>query len=96
MFDITNPLLSDVVTSYGINFDLDGNGAFIAEAFNCAYVVYKRVSTRDAYALARELNGNLLMDDTAPGGVAAQSRGKVIYGASNGGVVDVYVFLAQF
>jgi len=95
-FDIAVPARADVNVARGINFDLDGNGVAGVDSSSCAFVVYKRVSTGDAYALALQLNGTLLMDDQAPGGVAAQSRGKVIYGASNGGVVDVYVFLAQF
>jgi prepilin-type N-terminal cleavage/methylation domain-containing protein len=95
-FNIGNPALADVNVARGINFDLDGNGVIGVNATVCAFVVYKRVTQQDAYRLAVELNGTRLMDNQLPGGVNPQVRGSVIYGAPNAGLVDVYVFLAQF
>ena len=88
---------NNVNAAYGINFDLDGNGATLSDRSVYAYVVYKRVAQRDAYQLALALNGPLLMDNTSSDGGSAQKRGPVIYAAPRGKLVeDVYVFLAQF
>jgi prepilin-type N-terminal cleavage/methylation domain-containing protein len=95
-FDITNTAKNNVLEAYGINFDLDGNGVVGADASVCAYVVYKNVNRQDAYRLALELNGKNLMNNSSPDENNSQKSGRVIYTATTTGLVDVYVFLAQF
>ena len=77
----------------GINFKLDG--VTDLPAGRVAYVIYKDVPINDALALARELNGASLMDDTETVR-AAQTRGRVIYNSSGTKVTDVYVYLSGF
>lgn len=90
---ITNPNRANVNEVGGIGFDLDGNAAADQLGRQCVYVIYKSVPVVQAFSLAREFNAAGLMDDTAPGGNASQTRGSVIYGPPVGGAVDVYVHL---
>jgi prepilin-type N-terminal cleavage/methylation domain-containing protein len=82
-----------VNTAEGINFLLDGVNNL--PAGRVAYVIYKDVPINDALALAKELNGASLMDDSETVR-AAQTRGRVIYNTSTTKVTDVYVYLSVF
>ena len=96
VFNISNPALADVNTVGGINFDIDGDGLADEQNRMCAYIIYKKVPATEAYALAREFNPTNLMTDNAPGGIAPQTKGKIMYGLPVGGLVDAYVHLMTF
>jgi prepilin-type N-terminal cleavage/methylation domain-containing protein len=79
----------------GINFKLDGVSN-LAEG-RVAYIIYKDVPINDALALAKELNGASLMDDSESANPrVAQARGRVVYATETAGVTDVYVYLSLF
>lgn len=79
----------------GVNFLLDGVSN-LPEG-RVAYIVYNSVPVNDALALARELNGASLMDDSETANPrVAQTRGRVVYNTAAGGVTDVYVYLSVF
>jgi prepilin-type N-terminal cleavage/methylation domain-containing protein len=78
----------------GRNYLLDGNTNLSAAGngvFRVQYAVLPNVTADMAFRLAKEINGEALMDSTTPG--IAQIRGKCTYATPALGLVTVFVYL---
>jgi prepilin-type N-terminal cleavage/methylation domain-containing protein len=78
----------------GRNYLLDGNTNLSAAGngvYRVQYAVLPNVTADMAFRLAKEINGEALMDSTTPG--IAQLRGKCTYATPALGLVTVFVYL---
>lgn len=79
----------------GSNFQLNGVGANLS-AGRVVYMHLKDVPTAEAAEIALSMNGANFMTDTTRDGVTAQTLGPCTYSTSTTGVVDVFLYIANF
>jgi prepilin-type N-terminal cleavage/methylation domain-containing protein len=79
----------------GSNFQLNGVGANLP-AGRVVYLHLEDVPTAEAAEIALAMNGANFMTDTARDGTQAQTLGPVTYATSTTGVVDLYIYVANF
>jgi len=79
-------------------FNLAGNGILIPTGTRVAYLILKTVPVTDAYALALDVDGIALIQNTTANPAANdQNQGPVAYArdAAGSGLVDVYYYLTS-
>jgi prepilin-type N-terminal cleavage/methylation domain-containing protein len=82
----------------GSNFFITGDPNVPLKNGRVAYLIIKDTPGKQAYDLAKAVNGKSMMTDTSGEGIVSQTLGKVTYNVpeSSTGVVDVYVYMGTF